>query len=130
MGRAPRRGSLAMTSGRPASVERLCGGGRVADMTMATGYEGPAAMSRCTGGAIGHCTCRVLLWGVGVVRAAREVGEGDFLSSTYRRDHHQPPIGVAGGEPNPSVYVKEDIAGRDRLLRAAGGVASPAFAGP
>jgi len=65
----------------------------------------------------------------GVVRAAREVGEGDFLSSTYRRDHHRPPIGVPGGEPNPSLYVKEDIAGRDRLRHAAGGADPPAAAG-
>src|SRR6202022_3569943 len=58
IGRAPRRGSLATTSGRPARVVRLCGGGSVADVIMATAYGGPGAKPRCTGGAVRTCNCR------------------------------------------------------------------------
>jgi len=41
MGRAPRRGSLATTSGRPARVWRPCAGGTVADVTMSHRVRGP-----------------------------------------------------------------------------------------
>jgi hypothetical protein len=58
VGRAPRRGSLATTGRRPAIVWRLCGGGRVAAMTMATPYDDSRAPSRCARTPLVTYSCR------------------------------------------------------------------------
>src|SRR2546427_9308163 len=77
-GRATRRGSLATTSGGPARVERLCGGGRVAEVIMATGYGALTGISRCIGVPQRPCSCRTSVLSAGRVGVgdARRRGEG------------------------------------------------------
>ena len=65
-----------------------------------------------------------------VVMAAREVGEGDFLSSPYRRDITDRRRWGARGRAKPERLQKEDIAARAWFQRAVGGGPPPAAVGP
>jgi len=152
MGRAPRRGSLATTSGRPATMWRLCAGGTVADVTMSLRVRSPGwdiVWQR-------YRDRTLQLQGGPQKRAGgREggrarLGRGDFyprlIAATI--DDRRLPVPRAAASPawirhcprasprsgrrresTRKVYVDEDIVGRARCRPPVDGEPPPASAG-
>ena len=124
-GRAPRRGSLAITTRRPAIVCRFWGDGAVADATMATAYSELIRKSRARRRGCQSCTRRAVSLvkkGSASVKGGVRGWGGDFSSSTYRRFDHRRRRWGSPGPLTPSLGFD---AARGRIRAAVGEGVNP-----